>query len=147
MFRRPAPGQGESGPGLTMQASSTNGTIEDVATFFTKDVQTIARWMKESPPFIGHWKHGRNIVFGEDHVVECWIKCEVQAERLRVDGHTYPTADESARRAWREHLRIRQTADEVDVLRARIDDQEKQINHLGKLIHGVSLGIPVKEAA
>ncbi len=88
----------QSAGGLT-----TSGTVADVAAFFRVSPQTVNLWRAEQR--IGFWQEGRNVCFGEDAVVEFWVK------RCQSNGKSTPAErTELVRLAWRAHLGIRRPA-------------------------------------
>jgi len=86
-----------------------NGTLRDVATFFTVCDQTVKRWIKQTPPLIAVWRQGGgpwragHLMFGEEAVIDFALTGYLAARRL-APGE----AREIIRREWREHLRARQ---------------------------------------
>lgn len=90
-----------------------NGTYEDVASFFATTTQTVGEWKRDGK--IGFWQEGRNVVFGEEHVVEYWVKHSKEARGLKPGE----AADE-CRRKWEKHLQIRSTDEAIDGLRERV---------------------------
>jgi hypothetical protein len=104
---------------------SVNGTFEDVIAFFRISERTGRRWLKERPPRLAYWRQGRNQVFGEDAVVELKAESYVTSRRM-APGE----AREIARREWREHLHVRQSAPitgDLAELRARVERLEKLV--------------------
>lgn len=82
--------------------TSTNGTIEDVASFFRVVVRTVQEW--KGRRLIGSCQQGRVVVFLEEHVVEFGADPGRFTWPSRLDPGT---AAETVRRQWREHLRLR----------------------------------------
>lgn len=105
---------------------SLTGTLEEVAAFFRVSIRTLHEWKEQTPPVIGHWQLGRNICFGEEDVIACWA-----ARHHAAAGAEPGELLESARRQWREHLKVCR-ADllhaELISLRVRVEDLERTKN-------------------
>lgn len=105
---------------------STNGTYEDVAAFFRRSTRTIQEWKSANPPVIGHFTEGKNVCFGEEDVIDLWVRMHADARGLKPGE-----AQEVARRQWRAHMKIRyedtalrrefeQLKERVDALNAKV---------------------------
>lgn len=100
-------------------ATTTTGSVEDVAAFFGVSVRTVQNWRAANPPVIGSWQEGRNIRFGEDDVVKLWVERHIERA-----GYKPGEALEIARRQWHDHLQVRQADAE---LRARVHELSDQL--------------------
>lgn len=100
---------------------SLTGTLEEVAAFFRVSIRTLHEWKEQTPPAIGHWQLGRNICFGEEDVIDAWVKRHRPAAGINLSD-----ALESARRQWREHLKVCR----ADLLHAEINDLRRRLDHL-----------------
>lgn len=104
------------------QSDSVNGTIAEVASFFRVSERTVNEWKSESPPAIAFWQYGRNIIFGEEAIVDCYEKRYMSARGMQPGE-----IREIARKEWREHLKIARAdriAGELRELRRRVQDLE-----------------------
>lgn len=81
---------------------SLNGTAAEVAAFFRVSERTVYEWRANKE--IGFWQHGRNITFGEENVIEMYIK-----QHSGVRGYRPGELEELTRKQWREHLRLVRT--------------------------------------
>ncbi len=100
--------------------TSLNGTIADVASFFRVSVRSVQQWQKLKK--IGFWKDGRNVIFGEESIVELRAAGYVASRRLEPGE-----ASARARREWREHLKIRrseETAERLSIVEDRLAQLE-----------------------
>ena len=81
---------------------SANGTVEDAASFFRVSIRTVWRWVKERR--LSYWHEGRNLVFGEEAIIDFRL-----ANFVTARGVTTGQAREIIRREWRGHLLLRQS--------------------------------------
>ena len=107
-------------------APSINGTVEEVAAFFRVSIRIVYGWKKLG--LIGHWQEGHNIVFGECHVIDWWIKYEDAAKGLKPGE-----AEERARILWRQHLGFSRAQD----LLPRLEENARQLMAIMDLLKGL----------
>lgn len=127
----------------TAPDGSINGTIAEVAAFFNKSVRTVQRWYKPppgEPEMIGHWCIGRCLVFGECHIVACWLKFNRDLEGL-LPGVARTRAVE----AWRSFIRAYRAAQAAPVRTVGADpevaDLKKRVAALEAMFSAQSVPI------
>ncbi len=108
-----------------------NGTIDQVAGFFLVSRSTVERWMVARPPVISFWREGRNVMFGEDAIIDLYLKKRLNADRVPLGQ-----ARELARNEWRQFLKspLPKEGEEVERLTAlehRLAQIERQLGIYG----------------
>ncbi len=89
---------------------SVNGTINEVADFFRVSIRTVHVW--KDARRLPYWQEGRNLVFGEESVLDFWESGYVASRRMEP-GETR----EIGRVQWRACLQRGSTTNEHELTR------------------------------